>query len=671
MDRPPTDSGDSGAGYQTPWDAPPPGSPPRPPGDQAFSTFVILAGAVIVLLLVFLGIRALQLQSQLQQTAPTIESSPAATATTFVVDAPLTRTAPIGPAAPPTLAPQPTGGTTEDIVRRTMRSVVRVEAGDSEGTAFMFRQRGTDALFVTNAHVVEGTSTVTLVTRDGISYPGVVLARDPQVDLAIVDVRKLTDIPALPIGDSSLVKVGDQLYVIGYPLGSELEGDASVTRGIISGQRTVKDITYLQTDAATNPGNSGGPVIDAVGQVIGVATWRIGDLDVQGISFAIPSKLMVSTVESLLASNPNVNTAGSDVWLKISAEEAVRGRGGHAAAWTGTEMIVWGGLTSGGATRTGARYDPSKRTWKPISTQGAPSARLYPSTVWTGKEMIVWGGTRAFNADSFLADGARYNPATDTWTPISKSPLSPRIGADAVWTGKEMIIWGGMGGSIAKPTFLGDGARYNPTTDRWSMLPTQHEPSPRYGEAGGWTGKELIIWGGRRLGANGELGDGARYNPATNTWTALPATNVLSPRWGASAVWTGKYMIFWGGEARTRFFNDGALYNPESNAWTPIPETGAPTGRFSHSAVWTGSEMLIWGGLGADGGFLTTGARYSPSTEKWLPLPLTPLDRRIDYTYLWTGNAMIIWGGYYFEGNRDSAAISFFGDGAIYYPAAG
>lgn len=671
MDRPPTESGDSGAGRRQPWDVPPPGTPPTSSDNQVFSTFAVLLGALILALLVFLGVRALQLQSQLQQAVQTVEPSPVATATQVVIDAPLTRSTPVGPVPSPTPRVQPTGGTTEDVVRRTMESVVRVEAGDSEGTAFMFRQRGTDALFITNAHVVEGTSTVTLVTRDGISYPGVVLARDPQVDIAIVDVRKLTDIPSLPIGDSSLVKVGDQLYVIGYPLGSELEGDASVTRGIVSGQRTVKNITYLQTDAATNPGNSGGPVIDAVGQVIGVATWRIGELDVQGISFAIPSKLMVSTVESLLASNPNVNTADSDVWLKIPTDKAARGRGGHVAVWTGTEMIVWGGLTSGGATATGARYDPSKKTWKPVSTVDAPSARLYPSAVWTGKEMIVWGGTRAFNADSFLADGARYNPSTDTWTRMAKSPLSPRIGADAVWTGKEMIIWGGMGGSFAKPTFLGDGARYNPATDRWSMLPAAHAPSPRYGEAGGWTGKELIIWGGRRLGENGELGDGARYNPQTNTWTAISQTNVLSPRWGASAVWTGKSMIFWGGEAKTRFFNDGALYNPDTNTWTPIPATGAPAGRFSHSAVWTGSEMLIWGGLGASGGFLTTGARYSLTTEKWAPLPLTPLDQRIDYTYLWTGNAMIIWGGYYFEGDRDSAVISFYDDGASYYPPAG
>lgn len=670
MDQRPADSSDPWSVSRPGWEVPPPGAPPPPQqsGDPVFSAFVVIVGAAIALILVFFGIRALQLQSQLQQAQPTVQGTVTPTATAVIVDAPLTRTV---PTASPTVAPLPTGGSTEDVVQRTMQSVVRVDAGDAEGTAFMYRQQGSDALFVTNAHVVEDTSTVTVVTRDGLSHPGVVLARDPRVDLAILDVHKLSGIPPLPIGDSSAVKIGDQLFVIGYPLGSELAGDATVTRGIVSGQRTIKDITYLQTDAAVNPGNSGGPVIDTVGRVIGVATWRIGDLDVQGISFAVPSKLMQSAIESMLASNPTLDTAGSDTWLKLPSENAPRARGGHAAVWTGNEMIIWGGLTSAGATLTGARYDTSKKTWKPMTTRGAPSARLYPSAVWTGTEMIVWGGTRAFNAESFLADGGRYNPATDSWATVAKSPLQPRVGADAVWTGKDLVIWGGMGGSIAKPTFLGDGARYNPTTNTWSMLPTAHEPSPRFGESAVWTGQELIIWGGRQLGTSGELGDGARYNPATNTWTPIPPTNALGPRWGATAVWTGKYMLIWGGEAKARFFNDGALYDPAANTWTPISEAGAPTGRFSHSAVWTGSELLIWGGLGADGGFLTTGARYSPSTETWKPLPMTPLDRRIDYSVLWTGNAMIIWGGYYFEGNRDSAAIAFFDDGAGYYPPTG
>src|SRR5579884_621606 len=191
MDQLPADSGDPWSTPRPPWEAPPPGAspPPRQPGDPLFLAFVVIAGAAIALILVYFGIRALQLQAQLQQAPPTAPATIIPTPTEVVVDAPLTRTVPL---ASPTVVPLPTGGSTEDVVQRTMQSVVRVEAGDAEGTAFMVRQQGSDALFVTNAHVVEGTSTVTLVTRDGLSHPGVVLARDPRVDLAILDVRKLT-----------------------------------------------------------------------------------------------------------------------------------------------------------------------------------------------------------------------------------------------------------------------------------------------------------------------------------------------------------------------------------------------------------------------------------------------------------------------------------------------
>src|ERR1700745_3750262 len=101
-------------------------------------------------------------------------------------------------------------------------------------------------------------------------------------------------------------------------------------------------------------------------------------------------------------------------------------------------------------TSLGGRYNPSTDTWTKISSLNAPTPRAYHNAVWTGTEMIVWGGDnglgRVFTGKlaGVLNDGARYNPGSDSWSPISNSnaPTS-REGATAVWTGTEMIVWGG------------------------------------------------------------------------------------------------------------------------------------------------------------------------------------------------------------------------------------
>src|SRR5439155_24309016 len=120
-------------------------------------------------------------------------------------------------------------------------------------------------------------------------------------------------------------------------------------------------------------------------------------------------------------------------------------RAGDSAIWTGSEMIVWRGndfntLETGLV--TGGVYDPATDHWRVTSTTNAPTGRTRQTVVWSGTEMIIWGGstyTTLFNT------GGRYNPLLDTWTPTraDTSVPSPRYGHSAVWTGKEMIVWGG------------------------------------------------------------------------------------------------------------------------------------------------------------------------------------------------------------------------------------
>jgi len=163
-------------------------------------------------------------------------------------------------------------------------------------------------------------------------------------------------------------------------------------------------------------------------------------------------------------------------------------------------MIIWGGLTDFGAVDTGARYNPENDTWSPISMVNAPSAKSYHSAVWTGSEMIVWGG------DNNL--GKRYHPATDTWGTATSTVGAPvRNNPCVVWTGAEMIVWSGFDGSTQPDT----GVRYHAATDTWQDMTTANAPVGRRSGVAVWTGLEMIIWGG--FDGAGFNNTGKRYMP--------------------------------------------------------------------------------------------------------------------------------------------------------------
>ena len=129
-----------------------------------------------------------------------------------------------------------------------------------------------------------------------------------------------------------------------------------------------------------------------------------------------------------------------------------------------------------------------------------------------------------------------------------------------------MIVWGGFNGS-----FLNDGGRYNPALNLWTAVPTNGAPSGRDFHTAVWTGNEMMVWGGLKPSPTTYLNDGGRYNPAANTWTAIPTNGAPSGREQHTAVWTGTEMIIWGG-ANVNFLNDGGRYNPTSNLWTSVPD---------------------------------------------------------------------------------------------------
>src|SRR5207248_590597 len=235
-------------------------------------------------------------------------------------------------------------------------------------------------------------------------------------------------------------------------------------------------------------------------------------------------------------------------------------------------------------------------TWTATNLTNAPIARYLHTAVWTGSEMIVWGGTDPVH---YLNTGERFNPTTNTWTStsIANAPAI-RYLATAVWTGSEMIVWGGSNTAL-----LNTGGRYNPATDSWTATNAINSPAARYYHTAVWTGSEMIVWGG--AGQTNFFNTGGRYNPSTDTWAATSIAGAPVARWRHTAVWTGTKMIVWGGNSS---FNTGVRYTPGMDSWTATSTFNVPDGRGYPTSVWTGNDMIVWGGLGSL--WVNTGGRY-------------------------------------------------------------
>jgi hypothetical protein len=196
-----------------------------------------------------------------------------------------------------------------------------------------------------------------------------------------------------------------------------------------------------------------------------------------------------------------------------------------------------------------------------------------------------------------LAAGAVTATSIASNSITSDQLASGAAAANLAATGQSGVASGGLVLSATEnPALVNAGyvrinAKVN-TDDFWQERPNSPAPSGRSGHSVVWTGSDMIVWGGYN---GGYLNDGARYNAAANAWTTLPVNGAPSARTAHTAVWTGTEMIIWGG-ASSVFLNDGARYNPVTDTWTAVTTVGAPVGRYEHTAVWTGSRMVIWGG---------------------------------------------------------------------------
>ncbi|HLN07301.1 MAG TPA: kelch repeat-containing protein, partial [Acidimicrobiales bacterium] len=276
-------------------------------------------------------------------------------------------------------------------------------------------------------------------------------------------------------------------------------------------------------------------------------------------------------------------------WSKMSPAP-IAPRAGEAVVWTGQELLVWGGSTTavGGSKLygTGAAYDPSTNSWRMLPP--APlSPRTDASAVWTGNEMVIFGGydyESSIGGTRVTNNAASYDPSTNSWRMLPPAPLSPRAGAIAVWTGKEVIVLGGQPASGAGSD--GDGAAFDPTTNTWQHIAA---PLPPRGHPLAWqtavrAGNELIAfslwWEVHSLGSGGFTVSGGAdlftYDLATGRWRWVPArANALGDP--AETLWTGRLLIVRGEPYYCHACKIAEiapevtdLYDPARNSWTRI-----------------------------------------------------------------------------------------------------
>ena len=204
--------------------------------------------------------------------------------------------------------PQEGGLSLQSIYDKAIASVVSISCvtrnGTSTGSGVVLSQEG---YILTNAHVVEGAQTLSVILFDGSAYNARVLGLDSFSDLAVLFIEA-PGLVAAEFGDDRSLRVGDAVVAIGDPLGIELRG--TMTNGIVSAiNRDIhtegRTMTLIQTNAALNAGNSGGPLLNCYGQVVGINTMKIGDnmnvAGVEGLGFAIPSTTVKEVVDQLLS----------------------------------------------------------------------------------------------------------------------------------------------------------------------------------------------------------------------------------------------------------------------------------------------------------------------------------------------------------------------------------
>lgn len=343
----------------------------------------------------------------------------------------------------------------------------------------------------------------------------------------------------------------------------------------------------------------------------------------------------------------------------------------HLALVVTVAAVLIGGSSVAMALFRAPRHPAPPRAMAPVASATAaqlaaghwsliPASPIPPRAdalmVWTGNELLVWGG-QSERPEILHNDGAAYNPTTGRWRKLASSPLSPRALAVAVWDGREMLVWGGSTTTTAPLHTVSDGAAYDPSTDQWRTLPAS-PLAPRAGALAAWTGTAMVIVGGSSYVPQFTThSDSAAYDPSVDAWSAVSAIPVPGGRpslmyTSAVQISDGRLLAFevWttcvpdcpnGGSYGTDTFS----FDEATGSWSVVPVT-ADALNGVYQAVWTGHAVFAKGGNWCGGcsgggppGPPQLSALFDPARDTWTPVSGDPLAPGYP-TSVWTGSAL-------------------------------
>ena len=313
----------------------------------------------------------------------------------------------------------------------------------------------------------------------------------------------------------------------------------------------------------------------------------------------------------------------------------------------------------------GAAYSPATDTWRtmaegPVPAAGAPT-QVIPEGVWTGSELVVWGGWGSPIA-------AAYDPVTDRWRDLPPGPLADRQGqAMVVWDGRVGVLGGQTPFGPDEPEQRLDGALLDPATGEWSPLPDLPADDPMMApglvSATVADGRLFVVARGsgwnRNVGSVPSTADAYVLDPGATEWRSLGAAETdgsLDP----VGVAAGRWLFATNGWERPT--TSAAALDLTTGQWTGTADP--PVVAAGYLSAGADDRVLAMAGQVAHDTSPPSAMSWDPATDTWAELPPPPLAHRLDAAVAWTGNELLVWGG----ASESGLGGPSHADGAVFHP---